>query len=112
MGVTTIGLMLLVVLGNSDPAEPEESGSDIRITGWTVESVDQGLNFTVNVTNEGDAIGAANVTCSLTTLSTNYSMNYIIELAPGKSDMYVLFLPLPENVRLSQGEEKVTIVQI
>jgi hypothetical protein len=112
VGITSLVLLLLVLLGGSGTFDSGDPSSDIGITGWTVDSVDGGLNFTVNATNHGDVIGAATITCKLVTLSSNYSVDSTIELAPGKSDSYRIFLPLPEGVRLSQGIESVTVAAL
>ncbi len=113
MAIGAATLLLLILIAISNPAEDGgEPGSDIRLAEWSAVNVDGGLNFTVNATNHGEAIGAATITCKLVTLSATYTVDRDIELGPGKSYSFVIFMPLPEGVILEQGQESVSVVQI
>lgn len=114
-GAIAIGaatLLLLVLVAISEPGdEGGEPVSDIRLAEWSAANVYGGLNFTVNATNYGDAIGAATIICEFETYNDAFNVSYPIHLGPGKSYSFVIFMPLPEGVILEQGQESVTILQ-
>jgi len=110
IGAAIILLLVLIAVGGLTD-DDGESGSDIRISDWYAVNVDGGLNFTVNATNHGNAIGAATITCQLETYNATFSVDHEIHLGSGKSYSFVIFLPLPQDVMLEQGDESVSIVQ-